>query len=94
MKSSAVGKNISKQSKLTSVEVLSVSPHGLWLYAAGREYLLTWKDHPWFAQARIAEIFHVQLLHGMHLHWPDLDVDLHLDSLEHPERFPLVSKRR
>lgn len=25
---------------------------------------------------------------------PDLDVDLHLDSLRHPERFPLKSRVR
>jgi hypothetical protein len=24
-----------------------------------------------------------------HLHWPDLDVDLSVESIEHPEKFPL-----
>jgi hypothetical protein len=27
-----------------------------------------------------------------HLRWPDLDVDLAVDSIEHPERYPLTSK--
>jgi hypothetical protein len=27
-----------------------------------------------------------------HLRWPDLDIDLALASIEHPERFPLVSR--
>jgi len=27
-----------------------------------------------------------------HFYWPDLDVDLGIESIEHPERFPLVSK--
>jgi hypothetical protein len=31
----------------------------------------------------------VHLLRGRHLHWVDLDVDLDLDSLEHPEHYPL-----
>jgi hypothetical protein len=26
------------------------------------------------------------------LYWPDLDIDLALDSIQHPERYPLVSK--
>jgi hypothetical protein len=26
------------------------------------------------------------------LYWPDLDVDLHIDSIEDPERYPVVSK--
>jgi len=34
------------------------------------------------------------LLHGDHLHWPGLDVDLHLESIEHPERFPLLARER
>jgi hypothetical protein len=32
----------------------------------------------------------VQLLHGDHLVWSDLDVDLDLDSLQSPESFPLI----
>jgi hypothetical protein len=27
-----------------------------------------------------------------HLYWPDLDIDLAVDSLDHPERYPLVSR--
>jgi hypothetical protein len=29
-----------------------------------------------------------------HLYWPGLDVDLAVESIGHPERFPLVSKTR
>ena len=29
---------------------------------------------------------------SLDLYWPDLDVDLAVESIEHPERFPLVSK--
>ena len=29
-----------------------------------------------------------------HLYWPDLDIDLHLDSIDHPERYPHVSQER
>jgi hypothetical protein len=27
------------------------------------------------------------------IEWPDLDIDLEIDSLRHPERYPLVIKR-
>jgi hypothetical protein len=27
-----------------------------------------------------------------HLYWPDLDVDLGLETIRHPERFPLKSR--
>jgi hypothetical protein len=34
----------------------------------------------------------VELLNERHLHWPDLDIDLAVESIEHPERFPLIAK--
>lgn len=90
MKSSAAGKRTSARVK--GPEILSVSPHGMWLLIDGKEYLLSFQANPWFRDARLADLFAVELHHGYHLHWPALDVDLHLDSLEHPERFPLMSK--
>ena len=27
------------------------------------------------------------------IEWPDLDIDLEIDSLRHPERYPLVIKQ-
>ncbi|MBI3299293.1 MAG: DUF2442 domain-containing protein [Elusimicrobia bacterium] len=86
MKSSLLGKNTSR------VEVQNISAHGIWLYARGREYLLPFKQFPWFKSAKVSEIYNVKLVHKSHLHWPDLDVDLDIESLEHPEHFPLVAK--
>lgn len=76
----------------SDVEVLNVSPHGFWLLAAGREHFLAYDDFPWFRNATIGQLFSVELHHGEHLYWPELDVDLNLDRIEHPERFPLVAK--
>jgi hypothetical protein len=92
MKSSARGKSTSA-AKRPAVEVLNVSPHGIWLSVAGEEHFLSHADFPWFRTARLEQIFKVELHHGAHLRWPDLDVDLHVDSLRHPERFPLRSRR-
>jgi hypothetical protein len=36
----------------------------------------------------------VELPSPDHLYWPGLDVDLAVESIEHPEQFPLVSKAR
>jgi hypothetical protein len=54
--------------------------------------MLDFARFPWFRAATIADVCEVTVEHGYHLRWPRLDVDLHLESLEHPERFPLVSK--
>ena len=93
MKSSAPGKRTSNVEQ-PDVEVLSVSPHGIWLSVLGREHLLRYDEHPWFREAPVSHLFNVELLHGQHLHWPVCDVDLHVDSLEHPEHFPLLSRAR
>jgi hypothetical protein len=75
----------------TSVEVLGLTPHALWLMVKGSELMLDFTRFPWFARASLEDVCDVTLLHGQHLCWPRLDIDLHVDSIEHPERFPLVS---
>jgi hypothetical protein len=72
------------------VEIGNIDAHGLWVLADGKEYFLPYQDFPWFRNATVAQIINVELLHGEHLYWPDLDVDLSLDSLAHPESFPLI----
>jgi hypothetical protein len=84
MKSPTVG------SVISDVEVTHINEHGLWLLMKGAEYLLPYDQFPWFKDAKVSEILQVQLLHGQHLHWPALDVDLHLDMLAHPAAYPLV----
>jgi hypothetical protein len=85
MKSESIGADISK------AEVLNVSPHGFWLMVREREYFLSFADFPWFRTAAIQQIFAVELSHRSHLYWPELDIDLDLERIEHPEKFPLIS---
>ena len=56
------------------------------------ELFLPFTDFPWFRKATISEIHHVELVGGEHLYWPELDIDLSIDSIRHPELYPLVSK--
>ena len=80
--------------RTSAVEVTNVSIHGFWLLIGQVERFLAFKDFPWFREASIAELTNVTLPSRHHLHWPDLDVDLAVDSVEHPERYPLVSQVR
>ena len=84
MASSQLGKNTS------AVEVTNISAHGFWLFVAEKEYFLPYEKFPWFKDAKVAEMLDVELLHDFHLHWPKLDVDLEVASLEDPEQFPLT----
>ena len=78
--------------RTSQVEVANIDRHGLWLFVGDKEYFLPHEDFPWFRQATLHQILNVELLHGDHLHWPDLDVDLSLDSLAEPGAFPLLFK--
>ena len=73
------------------VELSNVSPHGLWLLVDEREIYLPFAEFPWFRDASIAELSVIAHPAPDHLRWPDLDVDLSIDSIDHPERYPLVS---
>jgi hypothetical protein len=83
MKSSVAGKSTSH------AEVINVSPHGIWLLANEKEYFLPFDKYPWFKDAKISDICNVRIEQGMYLFWSSLDVDLEIDSLENPEKYPL-----
>lgn len=76
----------------SSVEVTNVAVHGVWLLVDDRELFLPYEEFPWFRNATVSQVVNVTRFGPENLHWPDLDVDLSIDSIEHPERYPLVSK--
>lgn len=86
MKSEAVGESI------LEVEVTNISEHGFWLLVGEKEYFLPFKQFPWFKEATIAEISDVVFLNNEHLFWEKLDIDLTLNMIEYPEKYPLISK--
>jgi len=70
--------------------VLGLSRQGMWLLVGDKEFYLPFDLFPWFADARVRDVYKVELLHEDHLYWPELDVDLELASLLHPEGYPLI----
>lgn len=74
------------------VEVVSISKHGLWLAIDEKEVFLSFEMFPWFRNESIGKILHVERLSAQHLSWPELGVDLEVDSILYPERYPLVSR--
>ena len=83
-----------KPGRSTSVvEVTHISEHGFWLLLSTGEPFVSFAAFPSFRDATIAQLQDVRLLHREHLYWPELDVDLALESIFHPERYPLISHR-
>lgn len=77
---------------MTAPKVTRVSPHGFWLLLGDEEVQLPFAEFPWFKEATIGQLCDVEWLSPDHLYWPPLDVDLSVESVRHPEHFPLVSK--
>ena len=88
MRSAGSGKRTS------SVEVVGISRRGFWLLVDAQELFVPFRQFPWFKQATIAEVLNVRRPSHEHLQWPDLDVDLAVESTLHPDRFPLISRAR
>ena len=85
MRSELLGEN-------TSVKVLGVNPLGLWLFAGNEEHVLSFEEFPWFQNASVKSVFNVERQGRTGFCWPDLDVDLTLDGIKHPENYPLQAK--
>ena len=81
------GKNI-----LPIAEIENISKEGLWIFIKNKEYFLPFSEYPWFKKATLEQIYNFKLIHGKYLHWPALDVDLSITSLNFPEAYPLIAK--
>jgi len=86
MKSLKNGKNTLKP------EIINISEHGFWILLNDKGYFIPFIKYPWFKDAKISSIINVELFHNHHLYWPELDVDLSIEILTNPEKYPLTYK--
>jgi hypothetical protein len=75
-------------------EVTHISKHGFWLLLDQEELLVPFTEFPWFKSATIEQILAVEWPSPQHLYWPQIDIDLSVDSIRNPAAFPLVSRPR
>ena len=73
-------------------EVTHVSKHGFWLLLGSEELLVPFEEFPWIKKATIEQLSEVEWPTENHLHWPQLDADLSVESIRNPAAFPLVAK--
>ena len=84
--------NLQKHGRnILETEVTNISSHGLWILSNEREFFLSYDNFPWFKDKTVNDITKVESFGEGHLYWENLDVDLSLDMIKHPERFPLQS---
>lgn len=75
-----------------AVEITNISAHGVWILVREKELFMSYDDFPWFKRQPVEAIVNVVEESPGHFHWPDIDIDLTEEIIEHPERFPLVAK--
>ncbi len=79
---------------VSAIEVTNISSHGIWLLAHDQELFMSYDDIPWFKEQPIKAVLHVEEPSPGHFYWPDIDVDLTQEIIEHPERFPNMSENK
>lgn len=62
------------------------------LSVCGHDYFLSYNRIPWMRDATISNVLNVRMSGKNAIEWPALNVDLEVESLKHPERYPLVIK--
>ena len=83
--------NIRALEDIHQVEVTRVSRNGFWVSLRNEEMFLPFEHFPWFRDAPLRKLVNVQRLSNHSLYWPDLDIDLELESISYPEPVSLVS---
>lgn len=78
--------------RTSAVEVVDISPHGIWILAGNEEHFLPYEEFPWFKRGPIAAVLNVYEEAPGSFRWPELDIDLCLEAIRDPERFPLKSR--
>ena len=74
---------------ISAAEVTNISRHGVWLLVDDRELFMPFDEFPWFRNASVDSVLHLERHQENHLHWTALEVDLTVDSIEHQEHNPL-----
>ncbi len=75
---------------LIDKEITNITKFGFWILVNEKEYFVSLEDYPAFKKASIEDILQFKLLSPDQLYWEKLDIDIELDSLENPHKYPLM----
>lgn len=82
-------KSITQYKDTAEIEVMNITKYGVWLLTSDSELFISFQGFPQFLDASVSKIMKVEQPNPNLLHWPDLGIDLAVQSVR---RFPLVSK--
>lgn len=73
--------------------VLMIDAQGMMLSVLGQDSFVSYNRVPKLRDARVSSALNVRMAGPNAIEWPELDVDLEIESLKHPERYPSVMTR-
>jgi hypothetical protein len=85
--------SLKKNGADTFVKVLAIMPGGVMIEIREGEFFLPYQRNPWFKNAPVSEVFNVKMDGEDSIRWDMLDVELEVESLIHPEKYPLIMKQ-
>jgi hypothetical protein len=88
MKSKTLGIGIS------NAEVTHISISGIWVLLDDHEYFLPFEKYPDFRDATVGQIHNVRIVNGDELEWPDLQLNLSIESFDQPKHVPTLVKAK
>jgi hypothetical protein len=83
------GKNISPENALEQAQLTSIEQDGFWLLTKEGEFFVPFERYPAFQKAKVEQIFDFEEDNEA-FYWSTLDIDIELDALKHPEKYPLI----
>lgn len=79
--------------KTKTAEITNISPFGFWLLQNDAEYFVSFSNYPDLLNATISELNSFEVDFSGNLHWENLDVDIEIEALKHPENYPLIYRK-
>ncbi|MDO8754647.1 MAG: DUF2442 domain-containing protein [Anaerolineales bacterium] len=76
---------------MTKSQITSIEKDGFWLLTDDCEFFVTFEQYPAFQKATIEQIFNFRE-HFRDFYWEELDIDIELDALKNPGKYPLKFK--
>jgi hypothetical protein len=83
------GKNISPEGAIEQAQITSIEQDGFWLLTNEGEFFVPFERYHAFRKGRVDQIFNFDQ-DDEAFYWPELDIDIELDALKNPEKYPLI----
>jgi len=79
---------------ISDAEVTHISLGGIWVLLDDNEYFLPFEKYPDFRNATVGQIHNVRIVNGHNLEWPDLQLNLSVESFSQPHPVPTLVKAK